>query len=110
MVALEQDFHELVAPALPVDLDVARDAVAPAGRFIAVTDEAGRIIAYVPEEMGEAEARAHAALIAAAPRLLDLARAGARDIDEHTHTGYLRTYRGQCRKVLDAVDAHIMIG
>lgn len=89
-------------PSAPLSRDVRADV-------IAVVDEHGETIAYVPAGMGEGQARAHAAMIAAAPRLLDLARYAAANVDESSHAGVLRAYRAYCQKVVDEVEDQILV-
>lgn len=77
-------------------------------KTIAVTDSVGNVIAYVPEEMGDRAAQAHAAMFAEAARLLDLVRFAARHIDGSAHPGLLRAYKAYCQDVLDRIDDAIV--
>lgn len=83
--------------------DGARTAV------IAIVDEQGEPIAWVPANMSGGQARAHAAMIAAAPRLLDLARFAAANLDERSHPGLIRAFRAYCARVVDEVEDHILL-
>ena len=78
-------------------------------RVIAVVDDKGETMAYVPADMAEGQARAHAAMIAAAPRLLDLARFAAANLDESSHPGVVRAFKAYCAKVVDEVEDQILM-
>lgn len=85
------------------------DADAPAQPMIEVVDETGAPLAYVPADMSDGQARAHAAMIAAAPRLLDLARFAAAHVDEDSHAGVLRAFRAYCAEIVDRVEDQIVL-
>ncbi|MEM6492403.1 MAG: hypothetical protein AAF684_10960 [Pseudomonadota bacterium] len=76
---------------------------------IAVVDEAGAPLAFVPTDMADGQARAHAAMIAAAPRLLDLARFAAAHVGEGSHPGVLRAFKAYCAEVVDKVEDQILV-
>ena len=76
---------------------------------IEIVDDVGAPLAYVPTDMADGQARAHAAMIAAAPQLLDLVRFAAAHIDERSHPGAIRAFRARCADVVDKVEDQILM-
>lgn len=75
--------------------------------MVKVVDSDGEVLAWVPQDMGEETARAHAALIAEAPRLLDLVRFGADHMAPGASPRAVAAFAEYCREVIERVDSVI---
>ncbi|GEM_PF-6206813 len=92
------------ARSLSLKQSAARQGDPNLDKMVTVVDSSGAVLAYVPTDMGQETAQAHAALIAEAPRLLDLVRFGASKISEQGNPEAIAAFAAYCREIVKRVD------